>query len=222
MIDGDVPSRTPAENLVWLGKPDGGVDRVMGVTDSVWSIEDENGSDREVLAGPGLGRAHHGDGFDAFYTSEYPSLVALAHVLTGSRGHAEDVAQEAMLAAYRRWEEVGQLDFPAAWVRRVCANIATSVVRRRIVEARALVTLRRRRYDVRALDDSAFTFWGEVRLLPRRQAQCLALYYVYGCSVSETADALGCSEGTVKSHLARGRSALAPRLKTVLDEEGAR
>ena len=38
--------------------------------------------------------------FDAFYEREYHGLVALAHALTGSRGHAEDVAQEAMLAAY--------------------------------------------------------------------------------------------------------------------------
>jgi RNA polymerase sigma-70 factor, ECF subfamily len=191
------------------------------VTDFLWSIEDENGSGREVLAGPGLGRARHGHAFDAFYTSEYSSLVALAHVLTGSSGHAEDVAQEAMLAAYRRWDEVGEMDFPAAWVRRVCANIATSVVRRKIVEARALLTLRRRSHDVRVLDDSAFVFWGEVRRLPRRQAQCLALFYVYGCSVKETANALGCSEGTVKSHLARGRTALAPRLD-IIDEEAVR
>src|SRR5262245_8799601 len=148
------------------------------MTDSLRSIEADNGSGREVLAGPGSVRVPL-VAFDEFYTDEFSRLVALAHVLTGSSGHAEDVAQEAMLVAYRRWDEVGAMDFPAAWVRRVCANMATSVARRRMVEARALLRMRKREPDVRALDDSASAFWGEVRRLPRRQAQCLALFYIY-------------------------------------------
>ena len=52
--------------------------------------------------------------FDTFYAREYAALVALAHVLTGSRAHAEDVAQEAMLAAYRLWDDVGDMQRPEA------------------------------------------------------------------------------------------------------------
>jgi len=159
------------------------------------------------------------EAFDAFYAREYAALVALAFVLTGSAAQAEDVAQEAMLAAYRRWGDVGEMEFPGAWVRRVCANVATSLARRRLVEARALLRLRGRRVEVAALDDGAAVFWAEVRRLPRRQAQCLALFYMYGCSVTETASVLGCSEGTVKTHLARGRATLAPRLGVHTDGE---
>lgn len=152
------------------------------------------------------------ESFEGFYAREYSLLVAFAHAMTGSRAHAEDVAQEAMLAAYRRWDEVGRLDAPHAWVRRVCANLAVSFVRRRLVEARGLLRLRSRRSDVTALDDDDATFWAEVRRLPRRQAQCIVLSYVYGCSVSDVAQVLGCSDGTVKTHLTRGRSKLASRL----------
>jgi RNA polymerase sigma-70 factor (ECF subfamily) len=158
------------------------------------------------------------ESFEGFYAREYRLLVAFAHALTGSRAHAEDVAQEAMLAAYRRWDEVSRLDAPHAWVRRVCANLAVSFVRRRIVEARGLLRLRRRHSDVAALDDDDATFWAEVRRLPRRQAQCIVLCYVYGCSVGDVAQVLGCSDGTVKTHLSRGRSKLAKRLGTALDE----
>ena len=155
----------------------------------------------------------HADWFDDFYAREYPALVALAHVLTGSHAHAEDVAQEAMLAAYRRWDEIGGMEWPEAWVRRVCANIATSVVRRRIVEGRALLRLRGGlQTEVQPLDEDSSVFWSEVRRLPRRQAQCLALFYMYGCSVAETAHVLGCSAGSVKTHLARGRSTVAAHL----------
>lgn len=156
--------------------------------------------------------------FDRFYVREYSGLVALAHALTGSRAHAEDIAQEAMLAAFRRWDEVSRLELPPAWVRRVCTNLATSFVRRRVVEARAVLRLRSRPTDVAELayDDGAF--WAAVRRLPRRQAQCIALSYVYGCSVADVACVLGCADGTVKAHLARGRARLAARFG--LEDDG--
>jgi RNA polymerase sigma-70 factor (ECF subfamily) len=157
------------------------------------------------------------ESFDGFYQREYRMLVALAYALTGSRAHAEDVAQEAMLAAYRRWDTVSRLDAPHAWVRRICANISVSFVRRRMVEARGLLTLHRRRDDVEVLQNDDATFWAEVRRLPRRQAQCVVLLYVYGCSVAEVAEVLGCSDGSVKTHLSRARAKLAARLGVVGD-----
>ena len=192
------------------------------MTGNLGSIGKDCGSEREVLESPRPVRVPDADAFDGFYAREYSSLVALARVLMGPGGPAEDVAQEAMLAAYRRWNEVAAMEFPAAWVRRVCANIATSLVRRKMVEARALTMLRRRTTTFAAVNDSASAFWGEVRRLPRRQAQCLALFYLYGCSVKETAVTLGCSEGTVKTHLARGRTAIATRLDISLDEGAGR
>lgn len=156
--------------------------------------------------------------FEGFYTREFRMLVALAYALTGSQSHAEDVAQEAMLAAYRRWGEVSALEAPHAWVRRVCANISVSLVRRRLVEARGLLRLGGRRSEVTELDEGASAFFAEVRRLPRRQAQCIVLSYVYGCSVGDVAQVLGCSDATVKTHLARGRSKLAARLGDQIEE----
>jgi YVTN family beta-propeller protein len=59
------------------------------------------------------------ESFDAFYAREYPGLVRLALVLSGSRHAAEDLAQDALLAAYRNWPQLVQ---PLAWTRRVVAN----------------------------------------------------------------------------------------------------
>src|SRR3954454_12498268 len=84
--------------------------------------------------------------FEVFYRREMPALVAFAGVLSGS-ACAEDIAQEAMLAAYRRWDVVSGLDAPAAWVRRVCANRSVSTLRRRAVEARAMVRIGTRHGD---------------------------------------------------------------------------
>ena len=153
-----------------------------------------------------------GPPFDRFYVREYAGLVALAYSLTGSRAHAEDTAQEAMLVAFRRWDEVCRLEMPPLWVRRVCANLSTSFVRRRVTEARAVLRLHALPSQVAELDYDDGAFWSAVRRLPRRQAQCIALSYVYGCPVAEVAAVLGCAEGTVKVHLSRGRSRLAARL----------
>lgn len=153
------------------------------------------------------------EAFEAFYARELRGLVALAHVLTGSHALAEEIAQEAMIVTYRRWDDVCAKDSPVAWVRRVCANLATSAVRRRIIEARAVLRVRGGESAVTELDAGAGEFWADVRRLPRRQAQAIALFYLYGCSVEDTAHAMGCSAGSVKTHLSRGRAALAPRLE---------
>ena len=54
--------------------------------------------------------------------------------------------------------------------------------------------------------------WAEVRRLSKRQAQAVALFYAADLPLAEIADVLGCSEGTVKSHLKRARSTLARKL----------
>jgi RNA polymerase sigma-70 factor (ECF subfamily) len=48
--------------------------------------------------------------------------------------------------------------------------------------------------------------------LPRQQRLSLALFYVDGLSVAETAATLGISEGAVKFHLHQGRSTLRGQL----------
>ncbi|GAA1975387.1 SigE family RNA polymerase sigma factor [Nocardioides panacihumi] len=153
------------------------------------------------------------ESFEAFYARELNGLVALAHVLTGSHALAEEIAQEAMIVTYRRWDDVCAKASPLAWVRRVCANLATSVVRRRIIEARVLLRVRNAERAVTELDSGPGEFWAAVRRLPSRQAQAIALFYLYGCSIEDTAEAMGCSAGSVKTHLSRGRAAMAPRLK---------
>jgi RNA polymerase sigma-70 factor (ECF subfamily) len=57
-----------------------------------------------------------------------------------------------------------------------------------------------------------------LRSLPVRQAQALALYYYEDKSVAEIARVLRCGEATVKTHLHRGRRALATKLGCEEDE----
>ena len=156
------------------------------------------------------------EAFDDFYRAELGRLVALARGLCAP-AVAEDVAQEAMLVAYRRWATVSELERPDLWVRRVCVNLAVSSFRRRMVELRAVTRLAGRR-DIPAMSEESEEFWAAVRALPKRQAQAAALRFVYALSIADIASVLGCSEGTVKQHLSRGRTAL--RASLHLDDEG--
>ena len=121
------------------------------------------------------------------------------------------LAQEAMLAAYRRWRHVSELDYPEAWVRRTCSNLAMSQYRRRLVELRAVTRLASRPQPVPVgiTDDE---FWTCVRGLPKRQAQSVALRYLYQLEVADIARTLEITEGSVKQHLSRGRSRLVKEL----------
>jgi len=145
--------------------------------------------------------------FDEFYRLELPGLLTLARAL-GGRGAADDIAQEAMLTTYRKWHEVERLDDPTQWVRRTCANLAVSAFRRRMVELRGLTKLAGRAQPT-PVEEPSEEFWEAVPRLPRRQAQCAALRYVYAMSGADIAETLGITEGSVKVHLARGRRSLA-------------
>ena len=137
----------------------------------------------------------------------------LAWALSGSRWVAEDLAQEAFMAAYRQWPRIGGYEQPAGWVRRVVANLATSTIRRRLAEARAVVRMAAgRAADVPEPSAATAEVWRAVRVLPRRQAQVLALHYLLGCSVTEIATILDRSERTVKLRLHNGRVGVGRRL----------
>jgi RNA polymerase sigma-70 factor (ECF subfamily) len=157
--------------------------------------------------------------FEVFYAREFSSVVRLAHVLTGSRAAAEDLAQDAFVAAYRRWSKLSGYDDPAAWVRRVVANRSVSRYRRLLSEANARFRLQQERPTPEEWSAATEEVWRAVRRLPRRQAQVIVLKYVDRASVGAIAATLRCSENTVKTHLARGREALAVLLGKGTDDD---
>ncbi|HEV7719676.1 MAG TPA: sigma-70 family RNA polymerase sigma factor [Iamia sp.] len=164
-------------------------------------------------------------GFDDVYRSDWHPVVALGWTLTGSRAAGEELAQDAFLDAYRRWDHVGTLDRPGAWVRRAVANRAVSHRRHlRVVEAGSarLATAARVAQDAASSPPATDpAFWAAVRALPERQAQCLALHYLEDMAIDAIAALLDCRASTVRVHLSRGRRTLARTLAPTTSEEDA-
>lgn len=150
--------------------------------------------------------------FESFYRAEYRPVVGLAYALSGSRIAAEDIAQDAFLAAHKQWDRVAFYDKPEAWVRRVVSNLSVSFFRTRVREASAIARLKSRGEYLPELPEHDAAFWKTVRALPKRQAQTLALHYLEDRSVAEIGEIIGCSPSTVKVHLHKGRASLARKL----------
>lgn len=151
--------------------------------------------------------------FDDFYRREFSQVVGLAYALSGSRNGAEDLAQEAFMAAHREWDKLQAYENPGAWVRRVVANKSVSVFRRAATETKALAKLAARRIEpLNEMPAEDAEFWQNVRDLPKRQSQAIALFYLEDRPVEEIARILGCAESTAKVHLHKGRANLAKKL----------
>jgi len=152
------------------------------------------------------------ESFEDFYRREFPGLLVLARALAGDLA-AEDVAQESMVVTYRDWPRISVMRSPVGYVRGICTHKALSATRRHLAERRAVRRAASRvEADFGQMPDHSDRFWAEVRQLPSRQAQAVALYYALDLPIAEVAATLGCAEGTVKAHLFHARTLLASRL----------
>ena len=150
-----------------------------------------------------------GADFEEFYRLEFGRVVRAIATPAGSR--AEDVAQEAFLVAHAKWEDIGVLDLPVAWVRKVALRMAW---RHREREAA--------RVRVEGLGSwSGESFEGDVDLvvaladLPDRHAAAIRLHHLQDLPVADVAEQLGCSVSAAKVLLMRGRQQLGRRLSGV-------
>lgn len=177
---------------------------------------------------PGLGAP--ADGFDDLYQREWSKIVALGWSLTGSWSVAEELAQDAFLDAYRRWDRVRKLDRPGAWVRRAVINRAASHGRHRSIEQRdrhLVATPGSEASDADRTGERATdrvgdpAFWAAVRSLPERQLAAVALHYLEDQSVADIAGVLGCRPATVKVHLHRGRQTLTRLLRALAEPDAS-
>lgn len=156
------------------------------------------------------------DTFEDFYLGSYQRLVRQLVPLAGSVPEAEDVVQEAFSRAYLRWSKLRAYDAPESWVRTVASNLAISRWRRLKTSAAALLMMQTGRpcpRDPHQGVGDRLDLVTALRDLPAAHRQAIVLHYLGGQSITDIADRLGTPEGTVKSHLSRGRARLANLLQ---------
>jgi RNA polymerase sigma-70 factor, ECF subfamily len=167
-----------------------------------------------VTVGPDLPR------FEEVYDAQVSSTLAVELALRGPGADAVDVVQEAFARALARWDRVGVMVRPDLWVQRVALNLATSRLRRRGAEARAVARLAGRRESTTSAFALEQPFWDAMRRLPPKQARVVAPRNAGDLAVADIAAIVGRAEGTVKSQLHTARKRLAVLLREPEQEAG--
>ena len=147
----------------------------------------------------------------------FPVLVRdayrVAYRLLGDRSEAEDVAQEACARAYSRWSTIR--DHAEPWCVRVASNLALDLLRSRTRSIkRNERILTEQSGSTGASSDDRLDLYAALSKLPKRQRESVVLRYLGDLSEAQTADLMGCSVGSVKTHSSRGLAALKQVLAT--------
>jgi RNA polymerase sigma-70 factor (ECF subfamily) len=190
-------------------------------------------SDRPATSRTGTPAARNHDALDAFLRGIERRALRMAELAVGGRDDALDIVQDCMLTFVRNYR-----DKPAAeWAplfHRVLDSRVLDFHRRHQVRARWFGWIDRLvgrdGEDVDALADiadvhtaqpwqtvadgeTAAALEAALRALPHRQRQAFLLRIWEGLDVADTARAMACSEGSVKTHLSRAMGALRARLE---------
>ncbi|MBO2445781.1 sigma-70 family RNA polymerase sigma factor [Actinomadura barringtoniae] len=165
--------------------------------------------------------------FPAFYGYWMPRLTGYLRSQTSDGRWVEDVAQEAMLAARRHWDDLLTYDKPGAWL----FMVATKMLRRWLAKAReqctslddmltrgdggpaSLASAEDPNVSGHGGTDDRLDLMNAIRSLPRRQREALALHDLLGFPHAEVGEILGFSEGSAKTHVHRARKRLEELLR---------
>jgi len=148
--------------------------------------------------------------FDEVVASNERRLLRLALMLSGGVHSAEDLVQTVLARAHRRWDRIGSLEHPEAYLRTMVLNEFLSWRRR----------LKNRELPLAELAETPTTedisgrlaqrdaAWRLLANLPRRQRAVLVLRFYEDLPDDEIAAVLDCSPSTVRSNAARGLATL--------------
>lgn len=152
--------------------------------------------------------------FSAYVAARQRALLRTAFLLTGDHHAAEDLVQTALARTYLAWSGIRDKAALDGYVRRVLVNEHTSWWRRawRRVEHTTDKLPERPTQDPTGAVDERDEVWDLVQTLPPRQRAAVVLRFYEDLSEAETAAALNCSVGTVKSQTSRALRTLRTRI----------
>ncbi len=150
------------------------------------------------------------------YSQHYRALVRLAALLVRDMQTAEEVVQDSFVAMHGGWQRLRDAEKALAYLRQAVVNRSRSVLRHRSVIDR---NMQKAPPDMPSAEHGALVLLerhavvAALRGLPGRQREAIVLRYYADLSEAEIATAMGISRGAVKSHTARGMSALRAALE---------
>ena len=151
--------------------------------------------------------------FDVFAADRLGPLLRYATAVACDPHLAQDIVQEVMMRAQTRWSRIGALDAPDSYVRRMITNEYLSWRRRRaardISAAHAsLDAIGPPTSDMAHEHAERDAMRGRIARLPPKQRVAGVRRFYEDMTDDEIAGVLGCTAGTVRSHISRALSTL--------------
>ena len=145
--------------------------------------------------------------FEGFVAARGDHLLRTAYLLTRDHQLAEDLLQTALAKAWGAWRRIK--GDPEAYVRKILVNTYASWWRRKWNGERPSDQLPEQpQHDRTDAVGAGFDLWDAIGQLPRRQRATVVLRFYEDMTEADTADALGCSVGTVKSQTSKALAKL--------------
>ncbi|MGI8591888.1 MAG: SigE family RNA polymerase sigma factor [Nakamurella sp.] len=151
--------------------------------------------------------------FDEFVGAHLAALGRYAGVLTGDRHLAEDVLSDALITASVRWDLIGQMEYPLAYVRRIVASAFVADRRlyhrrRTTAQADPAGSLVSPEEDAQGRLEDRDQLDRLLRGLTPTQRAAVVMRFYLDLPDADIAQALGCSLGNVRSTISRALGAL--------------
>ena len=163
--------------------------------------------------------------FTLWLKERQTSLLRAARVICFDAQNAEDVLQEALADVYERWQKVKEHENPEAYVTRVMVSKHADMRRKWLRKQQSNETSWELAENIRAISDQSddvaqrLLVQSALKTLSGTQRAVLVLVYEYGLVLREVAKILELPVGTVASHLARGKAAVAAHLELIPEFE---
>ena len=148
-------------------------------------------------------------GFEEYVRARGEGLRRFAYLLCGDRHLGEDLVQEVLVKAYRRWSRI-EADQPDAYLRTALVRSHVSWLRRRSSGERPGAVRADRAVGDDFADRQAVRdeLWSRLGGLSRAQRAVLVLRYYEDLDDRQIGEVLRCAPSTVRVHAARGLARL--------------
>ncbi|QCW50853.1 SigE family RNA polymerase sigma factor [Nocardioides dongxiaopingii] len=162
--------------------------------------------------------------FAEFVAARSSALHRAAYLMVGDVGLAQDLVQEALTKTYVAWPRLRDPRNAEAYTRRAITTTAISWFRRKgWNNERATERLPEEPVgDHSGQVDQRHVLWSALQELPVRQRTAIVLRYYEDLTEAQTAAAMDCAVGTVKSQVSAGFAKLRDRLAEQVGDDAAR
>lgn len=144
--------------------------------------------------------------FEEFYEDTFRRLFTALCLVTGNRHEAEEVAQEAFVRVFERWDRVGVLEDPTGYLFRVSMNVFRSRFRRASLALRREILLAPPANDDLAAIETHDEIVRLLRGIDAKQRAAVVLTSILDYSAEEAGRMLGLRASSVRSLTTRARA----------------